>query len=152
MEGQGVPPNHQTIALGLAAAAERGDAYVAERLLAYARARGIELDKRWVGVGGDDGVVGPERRLLVAWFVLFAWVVWDWGLTLVVSCACVLLYPLFCYTCMHVLWVIIITGHRPRRPRRWRRGAKARRGRKRCTIRRAMGRMVMAAERGARRR
>lgn len=46
MEGQGIPPNHQTIVLGLTAAAERGDAYVAERLLAYARAHGIELDKR----------------------------------------------------------------------------------------------------------
>lgn len=49
MEGQGVSPNHQTIFLGLTAAAERGDPYVAGRLLAYARARGIELDKRWVG-------------------------------------------------------------------------------------------------------
>lgn len=48
MEGQGIPPNHQTIFLGLTAAAERGDAFVAERLLAYARARGIELDKRSV--------------------------------------------------------------------------------------------------------
>ena len=46
MEGQGVLPNHQTFALGLTAAAERGDAFVAGRLLAYARARGIELDGR----------------------------------------------------------------------------------------------------------
>jgi hypothetical protein len=46
MEGQGVPPNHQTFALGLTAAAERGDSFVAERLLAYAKARGIELDRR----------------------------------------------------------------------------------------------------------
>lgn len=50
MEGQGVAPNHQTIHLGLTAAAERGDAYVAGRLLAYARAHGIELDARCVGV------------------------------------------------------------------------------------------------------